>query len=79
MKSSEKSSFNTIQSWRIGVFFIGFAGVMLIFAIRLFNLQILQDENWKSQSLDNRTEYISLPARRGVIYDRNNENSWITY
>ena len=71
MKSSEKSSFNTIQAWRIGVFFIGFAGVMLIFAIRLFNLQILQDENWKSQSLDNRTEYISLPARRGVIYDRN--------
>lgn len=71
MKSSEKNPFNTIQPWRIGVLFIGFAIVMALFTFRLFTLQILEDETWQSQSLDNRTEYISLPSRRGVIYDRN--------
>ena len=71
MKPAENKSFNTIQPWRIGILFVGFTIVMALFTVRLFNLQILEDENWQSQSLDNRTEYISLPARRGVIYDRN--------
>jgi penicillin-binding protein 2 len=71
VKSSGSRTYNQIQVWRIWAFMIGYGVIMVLFFARLFNIQILQGDEWKSQAEDNRTEYISLPARRGVIYDRN--------
>ena len=59
MKSSEKSSFNSIQAWRIGVFFIGFveelSGWMVAFSAGGFLFlsaselipEINDENNWK--------------------------------
>jgi penicillin-binding protein 2 len=62
---------NTIPNSRI----IAFIGVMIvvfvIYAIRLFDLQVLQYDFYYQQAEDNRTEEISISAQRGIIYDRN--------
>jgi len=71
MNSSNPQSQNTISRWRIYAFLFVIAGAMLIFAFRLFNLQILQGELWQQDAEDNRTEEVSLRTQRGVIYDRN--------
>jgi penicillin-binding protein 2 len=71
MNSSGSRSFNRIQVWRISTFLIGFGVIMVLFLARLFNLQIIQADDWQSQSEDNHTVQISLPTLRGVIYDRN--------
>ena len=71
MNSSNPQSQNTISRWRIYTFLFVIAGAMLIFAFRLFNLQILQGELWQQDAEDNRTEEVSLRTQRGVIYDRN--------
>ncbi|MGD8458561.1 MAG: penicillin-binding transpeptidase domain-containing protein [Anaerolineales bacterium] len=71
MKSSRRHVQNGIQGWRITAFLIGFGVIILIFSARLFNLQILQGEDWQVQSQENHTERISISTHRGVIYDRN--------
>ena len=61
----------TLETWRLYAF-IGAIGLMfLVFALRLFYLQILEHNNWLRQAEENRTEQISLAPSRGVIYDRN--------
>ena len=61
----------TLESWRLYAF-IGAIGFMfLVFALRLFYLQVLEHNNWLRQAEENRTEQISLAPSRGVIYDRN--------
>lgn len=61
----------SLEQWRLYAF-IGFVGfVFFVFALRLFYLQVLEHDNWLRQAEDNRTETISLPPQRGVIYDRN--------
>jgi len=71
MKTPGNRSRNGVDSWRITAFIVGFGVIMLAFVVRLFNLQILQTDEWQEQSEDNRTVQISLQTRRGVIYDRN--------
>jgi penicillin-binding protein 2 len=44
---------------------------LLAFLIRLFSLQILQGDEFRAQADDNRLLDVSIPAPRGVIYDRN--------
>ncbi len=47
---------------------------LLILAImlgRLLTLQILGGKDWTARATDNYTNEISLPAARGIIYDRN--------
>lgn len=60
-----------LEAWRLYAFLgvIGF--VFLVFVLRLFYLQVLEHDNWLRQAEENRTESISLPPQRGVIYDRN--------
>lgn len=60
-----------LEAWRLYAFMgvIGF--VFFVFVLRLFYLQVLEHDNWLRQAEENRTEQISLPPQRGVIYDRN--------
>lgn len=71
MSLSKTSSKLPLEAWRLRVFLALVGLVFLVFAIRLFSLQVLQYEDYFAQAEDNRTEVISVPPNRGVIYDRN--------
>jgi penicillin-binding protein 2 len=58
-------------NWRQLVVYAILAAVGLIFAWRLFSLQILNGMTYIAQAESNRTQTISMPAPRGIIYDRN--------
>ncbi len=60
-----------LDAWRLFAFIGVIAAVFVLFTARLFYLQILEHDNWLRQAEENRTEEISLPPQRGVIYDRN--------
>ncbi len=45
--------------------------ILLVFIGRLFSLQIIQGESYREIADENRFDEVSLPAQRGVIYDRN--------
>ena len=45
--------------------------ILLIFVSRLISLQIMQGESYRLLADENRFDDISIPAQRGVIYDRN--------
>ena len=45
--------------------------VAVIFAVRLFTLQILEGTKYIIQTTSNRTQDISVAPSRGIIYDRN--------
>jgi penicillin-binding protein 2 len=61
-----------IQATRLRMTYIAIAVILLIFIGRLFSLQIIQGESYREIADDNRFDEISIPAQRGVIYDRNN-------
>jgi penicillin-binding protein 2 len=63
---------NHLQAWRFLVVYGVIVLVAVIFTARLFNLQIIQGAGFAAQSEDNRTDTLSDPAARGIIYDRNN-------
>lgn len=71
MSLSKTTSKLPLEAWRLRAFIAVVGLVFLVFAIRLFNLQILDYENFFQQAEDNRTEEISLAPNRGIIYDRN--------
>lgn len=52
------------------VFFLGISAIALIFAIRLFNIQIINEE-YAARAERNATQAEKLYAPRGYIYDRN--------
>lgn len=60
-----------LLNWRHIVVYAILAGVGVIFAWRLFSLQILNGMTYVAQAESNRTQTISVPAPRGIIYDRN--------
>ena len=62
---------NTLQPWRITIFLVLMGAVILIFATRLFSLQILGSGDWVAQAIDQRTLELSVPTLRGTILDRN--------
>jgi len=47
------------------------AGLFALFAIRLWQLQVLQGKEYKKISMGNMLRIIKIPAPRGIIYDRN--------
>lgn len=60
-----------LEAWRLYAFIGAIGAIFIIFALRLFYLQVLEHANWLRQAEENRTETISLAPSRGVIYDRN--------
>lgn len=57
--------------WRLKVFYIFIAVVFSFFLLRLFNLMVIEGEAYQAQAFDNRSEVVSIPTQRGLIYDRN--------
>jgi penicillin-binding protein 2 len=62
---------NQLQGWRILLFGIAIIAVFLIYAGRLFTLQILERPEWLLQAEENRISEINMPTQRGIIFDRN--------
>ena len=59
------------ETWRLGLIYLVVAFTLTGFVIRLVTLQILNVDQYKSRAIDNYTIDISVPAPRGIIYDRN--------
>ena len=60
-----------IPATRIRMTYLIIIVILLVFIGRLFSLQIIQGEAYRKTADDNRFDEVSLPAQRGVIYDRN--------
>jgi len=60
-----------IAAIRIRMTYIIIIVILLVFIGRLFSLQIIQGEAYREIADENRFDEVSLPAQRGVIYDRN--------
>ncbi len=71
MNKPALQSQNTIEIWRYFVFYGAIALVIGYYLLRLFTLQIIEGEKYRTRSEDNRTNEISVPTQRGLIYDRN--------
>ena len=71
MSSSPPPGSSTINSRRLLLVYI--VGLLLLTVVlgRLLSLQILGGKDWTVRAVDNYTREISLPAARGIIYDRN--------
>jgi penicillin-binding protein 2 len=62
---------NQVVGWRLRLLQAVAIGLALVFAARLFQLQIIEGRAYTARALENRQEAVSFPASRGVIYDRN--------
>ncbi len=62
---------NGIIPWRLHVLQIIVLVLTVVFAARLFQLQVLRGQVLSQDAYNNRIEPVSIPAPRGVIYDRN--------
>ena len=60
-----------LQNWRYLIVYFLLGVVAIVFAVRLFTLQILQGTKYSIQTSSNRTQNISIAPSRGIIYDRN--------
>lgn len=70
MKNSSKLQ-NLIEPWRILVF-MGVLGLaFMIFIARMFFLQVMQEDSWAAEAIENSTKEFNIPAMRGIILDRN--------
>jgi penicillin-binding protein 2 len=70
MKTNKNSS-SRIDKWRIQVIYYLIAAVFVFYVIRLFDLQILQNDVFLGQAEENRITNISVQTERGIVYDRN--------
>lgn len=61
------------QGWRLTFFQAVIFGVFVLFAIRMYELQIVQQDEFQIAADDNRFNELPLAAQRGVIFDRNNQ------
>jgi penicillin-binding protein 2 len=62
---------NHVSPIRIWAFLGAMIAIFGIFVLRLIYYQVVEGKDALTASEDNRTEVISLPSSRGVIYDRN--------
>lgn len=59
------------EIWRLIIVYIVIAAVFVGLLARLINLQVFQGSAWAVSAVDNYTNEVSVPAPRGIIYDRN--------
>jgi penicillin-binding protein 2 len=62
--------FSKIENWRVKLFYYLIAAVIGFYVLRLFNLQILQNDAYLEQAEENRITNISIQTERGIIFDR---------
>ena len=60
-----------VDQRRINTFIIIIAVIFLVYLSRLITFQVLEHEEWLAAAEENRTNTISTPTQRGVIFDRN--------
>ncbi len=60
------------QGWRL-TFFQGIMfAVFLLFSLRMYQLQVVEHDQFQIASDDNRFDELPIPAARGVVFDRYN-------
>jgi penicillin-binding protein 2 len=62
---------------RILVFRVLFAAVCVLFTIRLFSMQILSGDVYRSRAQDISRRTYSIPTQRGEIFDRNFDSPFV--
>lgn len=71
MSTGSESRPVRFEAWRLGLIYLVVAITLTGFVIRLVNLQIFDVDLYKARAVDNYTNEVSVPAPRGIIYDRN--------
>jgi len=61
----------TIDLKRFRWVYLIIAVVFVYYIAQLFNYQIVRGAEYRAQAEDNRTQVISIPTDRGMIFDRN--------
>ena len=59
------------QTWRLTFFQAVIFAVFLIFAIRMYELQVVRHSEFQGDADENRLKTLPIAARRGAIFDRN--------
>ena len=62
---------NAFSGFRLWLTYAAMGALALFFAIRLYQLQILNASDYITAATENRLKTVNIPAPRGVIYDRN--------
>ncbi|MXX49819.1 MAG: hypothetical protein F4Z39_02015, partial [Chloroflexi bacterium] len=70
MKSNRLVPF---QTWRLTFFQAVIFAVFLIFGFRMYELQVIRFDEFDAAADDNRLDELPIAARRGAIFDRNDE------
>ena len=71
MSSGSASRPVRFETWRLSVIYIVVFLALSGLLFRLVNLQVFQNLSWAARAVDNYTNEVSVPAPRGIIYDRN--------
>src|SRR5919108_814027 len=69
--SSETVNKHQVPRWRVLVVYGLIVAILGLIIYRLVSLQVLGQQSWVTQAVDNFEDTISDPAARGIIYDRN--------
>ncbi|MBE0670911.1 MAG: penicillin-binding protein 2 [Anaerolineales bacterium] len=71
MSSGPASRPVRFETWRLSTIYIVVFLTLSGLLFRLVNLQVFQSSDWAARAVDNYTNEVSIPAPRGIIYDRN--------
>ncbi len=71
MSSGSASRPVRFEAWRLSVIYIVVFLALSGLLFRLVNLQVFESSSWAARAVDNYTNEVSVPAPRGIIYDRN--------
>lgn len=61
----------SVHGWRAIAILILMGLLLVFYVIKLFDVQIINGDEYLEQAEDNRTSTISVATQRGIIYDRN--------
>ena len=71
MTTPSSTSNMRFESWRLFAVFGVILLVLVVLLGRLLSLQVVGSQQWVDLAVGNYTKRISMPAVRGIIYDRN--------
>jgi len=58
------------EAWRLTSIYFIVLLVFIVLLLRLVVLQVFEAPDWTTRAVDNFTNEVSVPAARGIIYDR---------
>ncbi|HRI05463.1 MAG TPA: penicillin-binding transpeptidase domain-containing protein [Candidatus Dojkabacteria bacterium] len=71
VKKKNSSSQLKMSGWNYIVPFIVMFTIFILMFSAMFNLQVVNGKTLYQRSVNNRLEIVNIPAKRGVIFDRN--------